>query len=771
MALNNSNKDFRSKFNRIFWWIFGIGVICIALLFFFISIGWLGYLPAIDQLQNPINKYATELYSSDLKLIGSFSESSDNRIRIDYDQISSHVVNALVATEDERFYDHSGIDGRALARVAVKTGLLLQKGSGGGSTITQQLAKLLYSPKADNIVERALQKPIEWVISVQLEKIYTKEEIITLYLNQFDFLYNAVGIKTAAFVYFNTSPENLKIEEAAMLIGMCKNPSYYNPKRFNERARNRRNVVLDQMRKSKHITRDECDSLQNLPLTLNFQRVDHKQGLAPYFREYLRLALTAKKPVKSNYADWQEDKYKEDLWQWENNPLYGFCNKNTKSDGTPYNIYTDGLKIYTTIDSRMQKYAEEAVEDHLKELQSAFFREKKGRSYAPFSKQISKEEIASSLNRAMKDSDRYRNLKKAGTDNAEIIRSFNTKVDMQVFSYNGMVDTVMTPMDSIRYIKHFLRCGFMSIDPTTGHVKAYIGGPNFSHFQYDMVTSGKRQVGSTIKPYLYTLAMEEGLWPCDKAMNLPVTLKDGNGNNWTPRNSSKARIGQEVTLRWALANSNNWISAYLMGLFTPESLVKLMHSFGIRSHLDPVVSLCLGPADISVAEMVDAYTAFPNKGIRVDPLYVTRIEDANGNVIATFTPQMHEIFSESTAHKMIYMLKSVVDGGTGGRIRGRYGLTMPMGGKTGTTQNNSDGWFMGFTPSLVSGVWVGGEDRSIHFDNIAEGQGASMALPIWALYMKKVLDDNTLGYSAQENFNIPSSFNANEGCEENVFVE
>ncbi|MEA4982763.1 MAG: transglycosylase domain-containing protein [Paludibacter sp.] len=771
MALNNSNKDFRSKFNRIFWWTFGIGVICITLLFFFISIGWLGYLPAIDQLQNPINKYATELYSSDLKLIGSFSESSDNRIKIEYDQISNHVVNALVATEDERFYDHSGIDGRALARVAVKTGLLLQKGSGGGSTITQQLAKLLYSPKADNIIERALQKPIEWVISVQLEKIYTKEEIITLYLNQFDFLYNAVGIKTAAFVYFNTSPENLKIEEAAMLIGMCKNPSYFNPKRFNERARNRRNVVLDQMRKAKHITRDECDSLQNLPLTLNFQRVDHKQGLAPYFREYLRLALTAKKPVRSNYADWQEEKYKEDLWQWENNPLYGFCNKNTKSDGTPYNIYTDGLKIYTTIDSRMQKYAEEAVEDHLKELQRAFFKEKKGRSYAPFSKHISKDEIATSLNRAMKDSDRYRNLKKAGADNAEITRSFNTKVDMQVFSYNGMVDTVMTPMDSIRYLKHFLRCGFMSIDPTTGHVKAYIGGPNFSHFQYDMVTSGKRQVGSTIKPYLYTLAMEEGLWPCDKAMNLPVTLKDGNGNNWTPRNSSKARIGQEVTLRWALANSNNWISAYLMGLFTPESLVKLMHSFGIRSHLDPVVSLCLGPADISVAEMVDAYTAFPNNGIRVDPLYVTRIEDANGNVIATFTPQMHEIFSESTAHKMIYMLKSVVDGGTGGRIRGRYGLTMPMGGKTGTTQNNSDGWFMGFTPSLVSGVWVGGEDRSIHFDNIAEGQGASMALPIWALYMQKVLGDYTLGYSSVENFNIPSSFNANEGCEENVFVE
>jgi penicillin-binding protein 1A len=769
MAESKSNKDFRSKFNRIFWWVFSIGIVCVALLFLFISIGWLGYLPAIDQLQNPIDKYATELYSSDLKLIGSFSEDRDNRIKVNYDQISNHVVNALIATEDERFYDHSGIDGRALARVAVKRGILQIKSSGGGSTITQQLAKLLYSPKADNIIERALQKPIEWVISVQLEKIYTKEEIITLYLNKFNFLYNADGIKTAAHVYFSTTPENLKIEEAAMLVGMCKNPSLYNPKKFNDRARIRRNVVLDQMRKAKFITRAEYDSLQNLPLTINFQRVDHKQGLAPYFREYLRGALTAKKPVKSNYADWQYEKYLEDTWQWENNPLYGFCNKNYKSDGSPYNIYTDGLKIFTTIDSRMQRYAEEAVDEHISELQKAFFKEKKGRSYAPFSKMVSKDEIAASLNRAMRDTDRYRKLKKAGASSSEINKSFNTKVDMQIFTYNGMVDTVLTPMDSIRHIKHFLRCGFMSIDPTTGHVKAYIGGPNFSHFQYDMATSGKRQVGSTIKPYLYTLAMEEGLWPCDKAMNLPITLKDGNGNNWTPRNSSKARIGEEVTLRWALANSNNWISAYLMSIFTPESLVKLMQSFGIRSHLDPVVSLCLGPADISVAEMVDAYTAFPNKGIRVDPMYVTRIEDANGNVIATFTPQMHEIFSESTAHKMIYMLKSVVDGGTGGRIRRNYGLMMPMGGKTGTTQNNSDGWFMGFTPSLVSGVWVGGEDRSIHFDNIVEGQGASMALPIWALYMQKVLGDYTLGYSAQENFDIPSSFNANEGCEENVF--
>lgn len=771
MAAVKQANDFRSKFNRIFWLLFGGVLLFVVALFFFISIGWLGYLPAIDQLQNPINKYATELYSSDLKLIGSFSESADNRIKTNYSQISPYVINALVATEDERFYDHSGIDGRAMIRVLVKRVLLLQKNAGGGSTITQQLAKQLYSPDADNAIQRALQKPIEWVIAVQLERIYTKEEIITLYLNQYDFLYNAVGIKSASKVYFNTAPDQLSIEQAATLVGMCKNSSYFNPRRYPERCRNRRNVVLDQMRKADYITTAQRDSLQQLPLTLEFQRGDHKEGIATYYRQFLRLTLTAKKPVRSNYASWQEQQYLEDTWQWENNPLYGFCNKNTKSDGSPYNIYTDGLKIYTTIDSRMQKYAEEAVSEHLKDLQKSFFREKKGRSYAPFSKHISPEEIQSSLNRAMKDSERFRLLKKAGASESEIKRSFATKSEMQVFSYEGMVDTVLTPMDSIRYIKHFLRTGFMSMDPKSGHVKAYIGGPDYTHFQYDMASQGKRQVGSTIKPYLYTLAMEEGLWPCDKVMNQPITIQDGNGKDWSPRNSGRTRIGQEVTLRWALANSNNWISAYLMNMFTPEALVKLMRSFGIRSHLDAVVSLCLGPADISVAEMVDAYTAFPNKGIRVEPLYVTRIEDSNGNVIATFNPQMHEIFSESTAHKMIYMLRSVVDGGTGGRIRSRYGLTMPMGGKTGTTQNNSDGWFMGFTPSLVSGVWVGGEDRSIHFDGIVEGQGASMALPIWALYMKKVLSDSSLGYSYTEGFNIPESFNANEGCEENTFDE
>ena len=769
MGKLTQESNFRKKFSRWFWGLFGVGILSIVLIFVFIWIGWIGYLPPIDELQNPINKYATEIYTSDLQVLGQFSKSKNNRVKTEYNQISENVINALVATEDVRFYDHSGIDGIALARAAVFRGIFQIKSSGGGSTLTQQLAKQLYSPEAGNIIERAFQKPIEWVISVKLERLYSKEEIITLYLNQFDFLNNAVGIKSASQIYFSKSPSKLKIEEAATLVGMLKNSSLYNPVRFNERTKNRRNVVLNQMRKADFITSEQYDSLKLLPLTLNYKKADHKLGLAPYFREYLRLTLTAKEPKRSDYASWQDQKYKDDLWQWENNPLFGFCNKNTKPDGSPYNIYTDGLKIYTTIDSRMQLYAEEAVREHIESLQKSFFREKRGRSYAPFSKKLNEEEVNGIMERSMKQTERYIKMKAAGFTKEQIKVLFNEKIEMQVFSYNGMIDTVMSPMDSIRYHKHFLRCGFMSMDVRSGHVKAYVGGPDFGQFQYDMVNVGRRQVGSTVKPYLYTLAMEEGMSPCDRTINRPITLIDGNGQPWTPRNASKSRIGESVTLRWGLANSNNWISAYLMSLFTPEAMVKLMHSFGIRAQLDPVVSLSLGICDISVAEMVDAYTAFPNKGIRVEPVYVSRIEDANGNVIATFAPKMHEIFSETTAYKMIYMMRSVVDGGTGGRIRRNYGLMMPMGGKTGTTQNNSDGWFMGFTPSLVSGVWVGGEDRSIHFDNIGEGQGASMALPIWALYMKKVLNDSSLGYSSTENFDVPGTFNATGGCEENLF--
>jgi penicillin-binding protein 1A len=763
-------RDFRSKFRRIFWLLFGFGITCIVLMFVFINIGWIGYLPPIDELQNPRNKNASEIFSSDMQTIGRYFYSKENRVGVHYDEISENVVNALVATEDVRYYDHSGIDGRALARAFVLTGLLRHKSSGGGSTITQQLAKQLYSPQADNFVERALQKPIEWVISVKLEKLYTKEEIVAMYLNQFDFLNNAVGIKSAAQIYFSTSPAKLKIEEAATLVGMCKNPSYFNPVRYNERTKGRRNTVLNQMRKADFITREQCDSLQQLPLTLRYQKVDHRQGLAAYFREYLRNILTAKEPSRSDYASWQQDKFESDKIQWETNPLYGFCNKNTKPDGSHYNIYTDGLKIYTTIDSRMQRYAEDAVEEHIHDLQKTFFKEKRKRSYAPFARNVNQDEINTIMTRSMKQSERYLKMKANGDSESEINAAFNKRIEMQVFSYNGAVDTILSPLDSLRYHKYFLRCGFMSMDPHNGNVKAYVGGPDFEQFQYDMVNVGRRQVGSTVKPYLYTLAMEEGMWPCDQTAWRPITFPNGAGGKpWTPKTTTKGKnIGDIVTLRWGLSNSDNWISAYLMSLFTPTALVKLMRSFGIQGQLDPVASLCLGICDVSLAEMVDAYTAFPNKGIRVEPLYVTRIEDANGNVIGKFAPQMHEIFSETTAYKMIYMMRGVVDGGTGSRIRRNYGLMMPMGAKTGTTQNNSDGWFMGYTPSLVSGCWVGGEDRSIHFDGIAEGQGASMALPIWALYMKKVLADPDLGYSSSEQFDVPTSFNANAGCDGSV---
>ena len=697
-----------------------------------------------------------------MQVLGSYYR-TENRVGVQYNDISPFLIQALVATEDARFYQHSGIDQKALFRAV----LMLGK-AGGGSTLTQQLSKQLYSPKANNIFQRALQKPIEWVIAAQLERLYSKQEIITMYLNQFDFLYNAVGIKQAAQVYFNTTPDQLKPEQAALLVGMCKNPALYNPIRRPEKALNRRNTVLAQMHKYNYITTQQKDSLQQLPLQLNYHSVDHKQGLAPYFREYLRLLLTAKEPKQNNYSQWNQQQYNIDLKQWQNNPLYGFCQKYRKPDGTPYNIYNDGLRIYTTIDSRMQKYAENAVAEHMQYLQQRFFNEKKKSKTAPFSRDLKQTEIDDIMNRSIKQTERYRLMKKAGHSEQEILDAFNTPQEMQVFSYQGIIDTTLTPLDSIRYQKYFLRCGFMSMDPHSGHVKAYVGGPNFANFQYDMVSVGKRQVGSTVKPYIYTLAMDEGMWPCDTTSYVPVTLIDGNGKEWTPKESHKvpeSDIGKTVTLSWGLAQSSNWMSAYLMSLFTPEQLVKTMRSFGIEGQLDPVVSLCLGPCEVSVAEMVDAYTTFANKGIRVEPLFVTRIEDNNGNVIATFTPKTHEIISEQTAYKMIDMLRNVVDHGTGVRVRFKYKLNMPMGGKTGTSQNNSDGWFMGFTPSLVNGCWVGGEDRAIHFDNMADGQGANTALPIWALYMQQVYQDTTLGYSPTEQFDIPEYFNPNAGCQ------
>lgn len=730
------------------------------LIFTAIAKGWIGYMPPVEELENPIDKFASEIISADGKMLGTWSYSKENRIFVGYDELSPNLINALIDTEDIRFKEHSGIDARAIVRAVVKRGLLMQTSAGGGSTITQQLAKQLYSDVASNTLQRILQKPIEWVIAVKLEKFYTKEEILTMYLNYFDFLNNAVGIKTAANTYFSKEPKDLKIEEAATLVGMCKNPSYYNPVRFNERSRERRNIVLEQMRKADHLTQAEADSLKALPLILKYRKVDHKEGLATYFREYLRSVMTAKKPYKSDYRGWQMQKYYEDSIAWEKNPLYGWCNKNFKKNGDPYNVYIDGLKIYTTIDSRMQQYAEEAVKEHvINYLQPEFFKTKKGRKTAPYTNQLTNEEVQAILKRAMKQSERYRIMKKEGYSEKEIEKAFNTKYEMTVFSYNGGIDTIMTPMDSIRYYKHFLRTGFMSMDPRTGYVKAYVGGPNYAHFQYDMAMVGRRQVGSTIKPYLYALAMENGFSPCDKTRNVEQTIITEDGKTWTPRNASNKQYGEMVTLKWGLANSNNWISAYLMSKLNPYDLVRLLHNFGIlNKDIQPTPSLCLGPCEISVGEMVSAYTAFANKGIRTVPLFVTRIEDNEGNIVSEFSPLMEEVISEESSYKMLDMLRAVINEGTGGRVRFRYNIKADMGGKTGTTNNNSDGWFMGFTPSLVSGVWVGGEERDIHFDTMQFGQGASMALPVWAIYMNKVYADKTLGYSQDEKFIFPEDF-------------
>lgn len=750
-------------------WIF-IALISLVCVFIFFSIakGWIGYMPPVEDLENPNYKFATEVFSEDGKVLGTYSYSKENRVFVGYNDLSPNIINALIATEDVRFAEHSGIDAYALTRAVVKRGILMQKNAGGGSTITQQLSKQLYSPSADNVMERLFQKPIEWVIAVKLERYYTKEEILTMYLNKFDFLNNAVGIKTAAFTYFGCEPKDLKIEEAATLVGMCKNPSLYNPVRYNERSRGRRNVVLDQMRKAGYITEAERDSLQALPLKLKYNRVDHKEGLATYFREYLRGVLTAKKPDKANYRGWQMQKYYEDSLDWENNPLFGWCEKNTKKDGTKYNLYTDGLKIYTTLDSRMQQYAEDAVTEHLKELQGYFFKEKKGAKKAPYTFRLTQEQVDEILGRAMRLSDRYRIMKKAGATEAEIKKAFDTPEEMSVFSWEGEKDTIMTPVDSIRYYKFFLRAGFMSMDPRSGHVKAYVGGPNYHYFQYDMAMVGRRQVGSTIKPFLYTLAMENGFSPCDEVRHVEYTLIDENGKPWTPRNANKKLIGDMVTVKWGLANSDNWITAYLMSKLNPYNLKRLIHTFGVRNRdIVPSVSLCLGPCEISVGEMVSAYTAFPNKGIRVAPLFVTRIEDNDGNVLATFAPEMQEVISVSSAYKMLVMLRAVVNEGTGGRVR-RLGVKADMGGKTGTTNYNADGWFMGFTPSLVSGCWVGGEDRDIHFDTMLHGQGASMALPIWTKYMVKVLGDKSLGYDENETFQLPEGY---DPCKDDVNLE
>lgn len=749
------------KMIRALWTINFCGVALVMLIGVMIYHGYIGYMPPVEGLLNPEDRFASRLFTSDGVEMGRFYQSRNNRVYADYSEISPNVINALIATEDERFMQHSGIDIMALSRVLFKTILLRQKNAGGGSTITQQLAKQLYSPESDGLMDRFIQKPVEWAIAVKLERYYTKEEIIKMYLNQFDFLNNAVGIKTAAHVYFNTAPDSLKIEQAAMLVGMAKNPSLYNPARADRKdaAIGRRNVVLQQMLKADLITEAECDSLCALPLEVKFTKVDHKDGIAPYFREAVRLMMQAKEPRRGDYPDWDQQRFVDDSIQWATNPLYGWVEKNPKPDGTKYNIYTDGLRIYTSIDSRMQKYAEEAVIDHLKNtLQPQFDREKGSRGpYTTNSAELGQLTPRKLIDRAIRQSERYRVLKNAGMSDAEIMEEFDKPVDMTVFSYDGgQVQKTMSPRDSVVYQKMFLRAGFMSMDPLTGQVKAYVGGPNFHFFQYDMAGVGRRQIGSTVKPFLYTYAFEEGFTPCDMFLNAQPSITLPTGEVWAPRNTGHARIGEMVDLYWALTNSNNWISARLMSELSPSTLARTMHTFGITNHLDPVVSLCLGPCDVSVREMVTAYTAFSNKGLRVDPIYVTKITDNNGNVISEFTPQYTEVMSQEAYFKMVNILQNVINSGTGSRLRrAPYNITAVMGGKTGTTNYNADGWFMGFTPNLVSGVWVGGDERYIHFNRMAQGQGAAMALPIYGLYMKKVYADKSLPYSQTLQFPEP----------------
>lgn len=763
----------RKRFIHILWALLAGGIVSAIVGFFAIWFGWIGYMPDIEDLQNPINRFATQVYSSDGKVIGTWNLNKENRIVIPYKKMSPYLVQALVATEDERFYEHSGIDFRALGRAIIKRGILGQANAGGGSTITQQLAKQLYSSTAQSAAQRMLQKPIEWVIAIKLERYYTKEEIIALYLNYFDFLHNAVGIKTAANTYFNKEPKNLTVCEAATLIGLCKNPSLFNPVRYPERAKERRNVVLSQMVKAGYMDRAEYQNYSSEPLTLNFHRTDHKDGTATYLREFLRRYMMAKRPVRTDYPSWNNVQFVADSIAWDTDPLYGWCNKNFKKDGSPYNVYSDGLKVFTTIDSRMQKYAEEAVYQHVaRYLQPAFDKENKPKPSSPYSDKLTPQQIRYILNRSITQSERWRTMKAAGCTPEEIKEAFRKKIEMAVFTYHGDIDTLMSPLDSIRYYKGFLRSGFMSMDPKTGAVKAYVGGLDYPHFMYDMVSLGRRQVGSTIKPFLYSLAMENGFTPCDYAPNRQRTYIVG-GRPWTPRNVSHARYGQMVPLKWGLAQSNNWISAYLMSKLNPNQFVQILHDFGIHNpDIHASMSLCLGPCEVSVSEMVSAYTVFANHGIRTAPMFVSRIEDNEGNTIATFQPRMNEVIGAANAMKMLTMLMGVVDNGTAGRLRYRYNFQGQIGAKTGTTNNNSDGWFIGFTPQLVSGCWVGGEDRDIHFDRGQMGQGATMALPIWAIFMKKVYADRSLGIDPMAKFDLPEDYNpCGRKAEEDDFTE
>ncbi|MDC0249404.1 transglycosylase domain-containing protein [Flavobacteriales bacterium] len=712
------------------------------------SLGFFGSLPTFDQLESPKNNLATEIISEDGMVLGKYF--FENRSRVKYNEIPETLINALISTEDVRFRQHSGIDARALLR-AIAGALIGKKSSGGASTITQQLSKMLFTENPSSGRERVMQKLKEWIIAAQLERRYTKDEILTMYLNRFDWVNNAVGIKSAAQVYFNKKPNSLNIEESAMLVGMLKNPALYNPNRRIELTKSRRDIVLYQMRKYEMISDSLYDILTEKPILLDFKKASHNEGLAPYFREHLR----------------------GELKKW--------CANHTKPDGGKYNLYTDGLKVYTTINSRLQQFAEEGMRTHISSLQKDFYKHWRGYTNAPYPKEFNDSLINTIIDQGMRRSERYRRLKKEGKSEREIRKRFKEKVPMTVFSWKGEIDTVLSPRDSIRYNKFFIHSGMMSMDPKTGHVKAYVGGINYRYFKYDHVKIGKRQVGSTFKPFLYSLAIQEGYSPCYEISNVPVIFDKkrwGLEKDWAPKNSGDEFDEMSITLKFGLANSINTVTAYIMKQFGPHAVVDLAKKIGIQSKILAVPSLCLGTFDLSVYEMVGAYSTFVNKGVWTEPIFITKIEDKNGVVLEKFIPKTQEAMSKETADLMVRMLQGVVDGvyspaagktrGTGVRLRFKYGFENEMGGKTGTTQNQSDGYFMGITPNLVTGVWSGCEDRSAHFRDISFGQGANMALPIFAEYMQRVYADTLESGIYPIDFEIPNSIDARLDCGEAI---
>ena len=715
MNYKKKTKPIKSNAIRNLWIVFGSMLLLLILFFFCVAKGVFGTMPSFEELENPRTNLATEIISADGKILGTYYV--ENRSNVRYSELSPFMPEALISIEDERFTEHSGIDEKALFRVAF--GVLTGNKKGGGSTITQQLAKNLF-PRGENLSKPklVLRKFQEWITATKLEHNYSKEEIIAMYLNTVAFGHNAYGIRAAASTFFDKKPIEMNIEECALMAGVVNAPTRYSPVRNPESSKGRRNLVLRKMAENGFITQAECDSISQIPLDMShFSIKDHNSGQATYFREFLRGELN----------------------EWAKNT--------TRADGTPYNIYRDGLRIYTTIDSRMQKYAEDAVREFMgKELQPMFYSHWKGYRNAPFSN-LTADEIDHILETAMKRTDRYRNLKNEGVPIDSIKAEFKRPVPMTVFSWKGPIDTVMTPMDSIRYYKWFLQASLISIESHTGHVKAYVGGLDYRFFKYDHVTQARRQVGSTFKPFLYSLAMQEGEFtPCTRIPNIPYNIQLEDGKFWSPGNAG-GHVGEEITLKFALAQSNNWVSAYLMNRFGPNAVIAQARRMGVESPIDAVPAICLGVCDLKLIEMVGAMSTFANQGVYIKPMFITRIEDKNGNVIQRFSSEESEAMSEVTAYKMVELMKGVVQSGTGIRLRSTYGFTNPIAGKTGTTQKNSDGYFMGITPDLTTGVWVGAEDRSVHFRSTKLGQGSHTALPIWAMYMKKVYADKSLNIS------------------------